>query len=96
MNYENGDLLADSRNILKRWKNGFLKALIVHRVSDVRQVAIHTVVPLVPDLRPFDFEIAVAKLKNYKLPVIDQILAEAIEARIEIYCLRFINLLILF
>jgi hypothetical protein len=48
-----------------------MKLLIVRRVSDVRQVEIHIVEPLVPDLRPFDFEIAVTKLKKYKSPVID-------------------------
>jgi hypothetical protein len=34
---ENGDLLADPRNILSRWKNYFSQVLNVHRVSDVRQ-----------------------------------------------------------
>jgi hypothetical protein len=35
---ENGDLLADSHNILIRWKNYFSQLLNVHRVSDVRQI----------------------------------------------------------
>jgi hypothetical protein len=39
---ENGDLLADSHNILNRWKNYFSQLLNVHRVSDVRQREIHT------------------------------------------------------
>jgi hypothetical protein len=34
---ENGDLLADSHNILNRWKNYFSQLLNVYRVSDVRQ-----------------------------------------------------------
>jgi hypothetical protein len=34
---ENGDLLADSHNILNRWKNYFSQSLNVHRVIDVRQ-----------------------------------------------------------
>jgi hypothetical protein len=33
----NGDLLADSNNILNRCKNYFSKLLNVHNVSDVRQ-----------------------------------------------------------
>jgi hypothetical protein len=33
---ENGDLLADSHNILNRWKNYFSQLLDVPRVSDVR------------------------------------------------------------
>jgi hypothetical protein len=35
---ENGDLLADSHNILNMWKNYFSQLLKVHRVSDVRQI----------------------------------------------------------
>jgi hypothetical protein len=38
--YENGDLLADSHNILNRWKNYFSQLLNVHNVSDVRQKCI--------------------------------------------------------
>jgi hypothetical protein len=34
---ENCDLLADSHNILNRWKNYYSQLLIVHNVSDVRQ-----------------------------------------------------------
>jgi hypothetical protein len=33
-----------------------------------------------PDLSPFDFEIAIAKLKRYEFPGVDQILAELIQA----------------
>jgi hypothetical protein len=39
---ENGDLLADSHNILNRWKNYFSQLLNVHRVSDVRLIEMHT------------------------------------------------------
>ncbi|PNF35141.1 hypothetical protein B7P43_G09272 [Cryptotermes secundus] len=39
---ENGDLFADSHNILNGWKNYFSQLLNVHRVSDVRQIEIHT------------------------------------------------------
>jgi hypothetical protein len=38
---KNGDLLADSRNILKRWKNYFFQLLNVHWVNDARQIEIH-------------------------------------------------------
>jgi hypothetical protein len=48
---ENGDLLADSRNILNRWKNYFSQLLNVHNVSDVRQIEVHTAEPLVPGPR---------------------------------------------
>jgi hypothetical protein len=58
---ENGDLLADPHNVLNRWKNYFSQLLNVHRVSDVRQINIRTAEPLVPDRRPFEVEIAIAK-----------------------------------
>jgi hypothetical protein len=51
---ENGDLLADSQDIFNRWKNYFSRLLNVHRVSDVKQIEIHTVEPLVPDPSPFE------------------------------------------
>jgi hypothetical protein len=39
---ENSDL-ADSHNILNRWKNYFSQLLNAHRVSIVRQTEIHTI-----------------------------------------------------
>jgi hypothetical protein len=59
---ENGDLLVDSHNILSRWKNYCYQLLNVHRVSDVTQIKIHTTEPLLPDLIPFEVDIAIAKL----------------------------------
>jgi hypothetical protein len=38
---EDGDLLADSHNILNRWKNYFSQLLNVQNVSDVRQIEVH-------------------------------------------------------
>jgi hypothetical protein len=35
---ENGDLLADSHNILNRWKNYFSQLLNMQSVSDVRKI----------------------------------------------------------
>jgi hypothetical protein len=37
---ENGNLLADSHNILKRWKDYISQLLNVLNVSDVRQIKI--------------------------------------------------------
>jgi hypothetical protein len=54
--------------------------VIVHRVSDVRQRAIHITEPLVLNSSPFEVEIAIAKLKNYKSPGSGQIPAELIQA----------------
>jgi hypothetical protein len=58
--------------------------LNVHRASDVRQIEIHTAEPLAPYPSPFEVEIAITKLKRYKLPVSDRILAELVQAGGEI------------
>jgi hypothetical protein len=78
---DNGDLLADSHNILKRWKNYFPQLLHVqvHRVSDVRQIEIHTAEPLVPDPSPLVVEFAL-QVEKYKSPGNDQIPTELIQA----------------
>jgi hypothetical protein len=77
---ENGDLLADSHNILNRWKNYFSQLLNVHNVSDVGQLEVHTAEPLVPEPSRLEVEIAIAKLKKYKSPDSDQIPVELIQA----------------
>jgi hypothetical protein len=79
VNEENGDLLADSPQYLDRWKNYFCQLLNVHGVSDVRQAKIHTAEPLVPEPSSSEVEIAIGKLKRYKSPGLDQILAELIQ-----------------
>jgi hypothetical protein len=38
---ENGDLLADSRNIFNKWKKYFSHLLNVHKDSYVRQIEVH-------------------------------------------------------
>jgi hypothetical protein len=45
---ENGDLHADSCNILNKWKNYFSELLILHSVSDVMYIEIYTPEPVVP------------------------------------------------
>jgi hypothetical protein len=66
-------MLADSHNNVNRWKNHFSQLLNVHRISDVRQIEVQTTEPLVPDPSPFEVEIAIVKLKRFKLPGSDQI-----------------------
>jgi hypothetical protein len=61
---ENGDLLADSHDILNRWKNYFPQLLNVHNVSDVRQIDVHMAETLVPGPSRLEVEIAIAKLKK--------------------------------
>jgi hypothetical protein len=53
--------------------------LNVHRVNNVRHIEIHTAEPLVPEPSP-EVEIAIAKLKRYKLPGSDQIPGELNQA----------------
>jgi hypothetical protein len=90
---ENGDLLADSHDILNRWKNYFSvnkainKAIMgpsnatnLHNASDIRQIEVHAAEPLVPGPSRLEVEIAIAKLENYKSPGSDQIPAELIQA----------------
>jgi hypothetical protein len=77
---ENGDLFADSHNILNRWENYFSQLLNVHNVSDVRQIEVHTVEPLVSGPSRLEVEIAIAKLKKCILPGSDDIPVELIEA----------------
>jgi hypothetical protein len=77
---ENGDLLADSHNILNRWKNYFSQLLNVHNVSDVRQIEVHAAEPLEPGPSRLEVETPIAKLKKYKSPSSDQIPAELIQA----------------
>jgi hypothetical protein len=57
---ENGDLLADSHNILNRWKNYFSQLLNVYNVSDVRQIEVDMAGPLVPG--PSRLEVEIAKV----------------------------------
>jgi hypothetical protein len=57
--------------------------LNVRGVHDVRQMDIHMAEPLVPEPSLVEVEIAIGKLKNYKSPGTDQILAELIKARSE-------------
>jgi hypothetical protein len=79
---ENGDLLADSHNILNKWKYYYSQLLSVHR-----QIEIHTAKPLVPDPSSFEVEIAIAKLKRYKSPGSDQIQAggEILRSKIHMF-----------
>jgi hypothetical protein len=65
---ENGDLLADSQNILNMWKSYFSQLLNVHNVSNVRQIEIHMAESLAPGPSHLKVKIAIAKLKKYKSP----------------------------
>jgi len=76
---EMGDVVTVSHSILARWGNHFSRLLNVHVVNSVRQIATHTSVPLVPDSRVFDFEMAIEKLKRHKASGTDTNPAESID-----------------
>jgi hypothetical protein len=78
---ENGDLLADSHNILNRSKNYFSRVLNVNNASDVMQREVHIAEPLVSGPSHLEVEFVIATLKKYKSPGSDQIPAELIQAR---------------
>ena len=73
-------MVADSQNILARWKNCFSQLLNVHGVNDVRQTEIHTAEPLLPEPSAFEVELANEKLKSHKSSAFDQIPVELIKA----------------
>jgi hypothetical protein len=64
-------------------KELIFSVLNVHRVSEVRQMGIHAAEPLVLGHSPFEVEIAIAKLRRYKLPCSDHthIMEELIQTR---------------
>jgi hypothetical protein len=65
--------------------------LNVHRISDVRQIAINTTEPLVPEPSPVkvELEISIAKFKRYKSPGRYQIPAELIKMEGEARSITF-------
>jgi hypothetical protein len=65
------------------WLGGGIILLLLngHGVNEVRQNKIHMVEPLVPEPSGSEVEMAIEKLKTYKLPGIDKIPAELIQAR---------------
>jgi uncharacterized protein YdiU (UPF0061 family) len=73
---ENGDLLADSHNNLNSWKNYYSQVLNVYTVSEVGQVKIHRAEPLVLGPSHLEFQIVIVKVKKYKSPGSEKILAQ--------------------
>jgi len=72
--------VTDSHSILTRWRNHFFQLFDVHGINDVRQIEIHTVDPLVPQLNAFECELATEKLKIHNSPGINRIPAELVKA----------------
>jgi hypothetical protein len=67
---EKGDLVTDSHSILAKWRIHFSQLFNVHGVNDVRQMEIHTVVPLVPEPSAFKVQTVIEKLQTHKSPVL--------------------------
>jgi hypothetical protein len=83
---ENGNLLADPQSVLNRWENFFNHMLNIHGVHNVRQKDVQTAEPLVPEPSLVEVEIAIGKLKSYKSPDTEKILAELIKVGGETLC----------
>jgi hypothetical protein len=63
---EKNDALVDPYKILNRWKNCVCQLLNVHGAGGVRQTAMHTAEPAVPEPSTSEVEVAIGKLKRYK------------------------------
>jgi hypothetical protein len=79
---------VDPHKILNRWNNYFCQTLNVHGAGGVRLTEIDTVKPFVPEPNASEVDIAIGKLKRYKLPGVDQIPAEIIQVGGEMLCLE--------
>jgi hypothetical protein len=71
VNYEKGDLIADSHSIMVRCKNCFSQILNVHGVSDVRQAEIHTAKPTVPEPSALEVELAIENYHHHHISVME-------------------------
>ena len=69
-------MVADTYNIVARWRRYFSQLLNVQGVNDIKHTEIHTAEPLVSEPSAFQVEMATEKLKSHKSPGIDQIPAE--------------------
>jgi hypothetical protein len=88
---EIGHLLADSNNIVNRWKKYFSQLLNVHMGSDVRQIEIQRAVPLVPDPNPYEVEIANAKFKILNHQVVIKFRQNLFKQEVKYYDLSSIS-----
>ena len=85
---EKGDLVADSRSIVARWRKYFFQLFNVHGVKDVGQVEIPTADSLLSEPSALKIELVFDKLKNRKSPGIDELPAELIKAGGGTICLE--------
>jgi hypothetical protein len=76
---EKGDLVADSRSVLARWRNCFFQLLNVRGVNDVKQTEIQQNHKYLSQV-PHEVELAIEKPKSLRSPGIDQIPKELMKA----------------
>jgi hypothetical protein len=74
--------VADTYNIMAKWRNHFSRLLNVHGVNDVRQRETNTAEPLVLEPSVSEFEMAIEKLERHKSLRTDQIPAEFIKTEV--------------
>jgi hypothetical protein len=89
-------LLADSHNNLIKWKNYFSRLLIVHNVSDVRQIEVHMAEPLALGPSRFEVEIALQSLKSINHQVMIKFRHNLFSQESKCYCPQPTSSLILF
>jgi hypothetical protein len=88
---ERGDLIVDPHKMLNRCENYFCQLLNVQGAGGVRQIEIHTEEPFVPEPNACEVEVAIRKLKTYKLPGVVQIKAGGETLNSEIHKLILIE-----
>jgi hypothetical protein len=79
-NWLNCDVLAESRNILKKWNIYCLQLLNVYGIDYARLTEMHTAESLTPDHSSSEIHIPTEKLKRYEFPGNVQIPAELTQA----------------
>ena len=58
-------MVADSHNIVARWRKYFSQLFNVHGFKDVGQAEIHTAEPLVPEPSASGIELAIDKINSH-------------------------------
>jgi hypothetical protein len=91
-----GHLLADSQNVLNRWKNFFNQMINIHGVHNVRQEDIQTTEPLVPEPSLVEVEIAIGKLKSINPRVLIRFRPNSSKQGVKFYVLRYTDLFVLY
>jgi hypothetical protein len=75
------------------WRNKFSHLLNLHGFNDVRQSEKHKAEPLVPELAPFEVEVATGKLKHTNHLIVIKFQQNCFKLALEYFFPRFINLL---